>query len=147
MGQQQHIWTKQQVIQGYFATPIDARRHVETFARPSHGENRGSSPLGSASKINYLVKMRRLVSNKCPINIYGQAWTSMNRKSAHARCAARMSSTGEMVSLSRTPLPTASTGCRRFCAGQAVCEPTSSPAPKFQSSTPSALFLVGTKAS
>jgi hypothetical protein len=27
---------------------------VETFARPSHGENRGSSPLGSANDINTL---------------------------------------------------------------------------------------------
>jgi hypothetical protein len=36
------------------------------------GENRGSSALGSANEINYLIKMRRLVSNNCPINIYGQ---------------------------------------------------------------------------
>src|SRR6516162_8872876 len=32
---------KNQIIQGYLATPMDARSHVETSARPSHGENRG----------------------------------------------------------------------------------------------------------
>ena len=46
---------KNRVIQGYFATPMDARRHVETFARPSHGENRGSSPLGSANDFSILA--------------------------------------------------------------------------------------------
>jgi hypothetical protein len=32
-------------------------RHGKTFPRPSHGENRGSSPLGSASNINELAKV------------------------------------------------------------------------------------------
>jgi len=41
----------------------------------SHGENRGSSPLGSASEIKYILKMWPFVSNECPINICGQAWT------------------------------------------------------------------------
>ena len=41
----------------------------------SHGENRGSSPLGSANKINNLQCRRSLVSNKCPINGGAQAWT------------------------------------------------------------------------
>src|SRR5262245_59300550 len=40
---------KGQILQGYLATPMDAGRQIETFARPSHGENRGSSPLGSAT--------------------------------------------------------------------------------------------------
>src|SRR6516225_749248 len=48
---------KNQIIQGYLATPMDARSHVETSARPSHGENRGSSPLGSANKINVLAEV------------------------------------------------------------------------------------------
>src|SRR5262245_48449145 len=43
---------------------------------PSHGENRGSSPLGSANKINRLFQTDELVSNNCPINVYGQAWTA-----------------------------------------------------------------------
>jgi hypothetical protein len=49
---------------------------------PSHGENRGSSPLGSASKIKYLFQDGRLVSNNCPINVYRQRWTS-SRGSPH----------------------------------------------------------------
>src|SRR5215471_13057665 len=48
----------------------------------SHGENRGSSPLGSASKIKYLLQARWLVSNNCPINVYRQRWTS-SRGSPH----------------------------------------------------------------
>jgi hypothetical protein len=43
---------------------------------PSHGENRGSSPLGSANEIKYLMQASQLVSNNCPINVYGQAWTA-----------------------------------------------------------------------
>ena len=43
---------------------------------PSHGENRGSSPLGSANTINHLIQVHQLVSNNCPINVYGQAWTA-----------------------------------------------------------------------
>jgi hypothetical protein len=42
----------------------------------SHGENRGSSPLGSANENNHLFKIQSLVSNNCPINLYGQAWTA-----------------------------------------------------------------------
>src|SRR5262245_43668469 len=41
---------------------------------PSHGENRG--PLGSANKIKYSMQASQLVSNNCPINVYGQAWTA-----------------------------------------------------------------------
>src|SRR5262249_7269624 len=43
---------------------------------PSHGENRGSSPLGSANEIKHLIQVRQLVSNNGPINVYGQAWTA-----------------------------------------------------------------------
>ena len=49
---------------------------------PSHGENRGSSPLGSANKIKHLIQVRQLVSNNCPINVYRQRWTS-SRGSPH----------------------------------------------------------------
>src|SRR5262245_61351990 len=31
---------------------------IEDFSAPSHGENRGSSPLGSANKINVFAKGR-----------------------------------------------------------------------------------------
>ena len=34
---------------------------------PSHGENRGSSPLGSANDFNCLVDLLGFVSNRCPI--------------------------------------------------------------------------------
>ena len=47
---------------------------------PSHGENRGSSPLGSANEIKELLQDRRLVSNSCPINVYGQAWTTAHKR-------------------------------------------------------------------
>src|SRR5262249_765486 len=40
----------------------------------SHGENRGSSPLGSANNIKHLMQVDQLMSNNCPINVYGQAW-------------------------------------------------------------------------
>jgi hypothetical protein len=53
---------------------------------PSHGENRGSIPLGSANKIKYLLQNRQFVSNSCPINVYGQAWTLMTIM-PYARCA------------------------------------------------------------
>ena len=55
---------------------MDTRRHVETFARPSHGENRGSSPLGSANDFKYLPRKSTFVTNACPINGYRQRWTS-----------------------------------------------------------------------
>jgi hypothetical protein len=41
---------------------------VETFARPSHGENRGSSPLGSASKIKHLALRDKFGSKIGPIS-------------------------------------------------------------------------------
>ena len=43
---------------------------------PSHGENMGSSPLGSANEINHLLETDQLLSNICPINVHGQAWTT-----------------------------------------------------------------------
>jgi hypothetical protein len=39
-------------VQGDLPSLIDRQRHAKTFSRPSHGENRGSSPLGSASQQN-----------------------------------------------------------------------------------------------
>jgi hypothetical protein len=36
------------------ATAVDAQRHGKTFLRPSHGENRSSILLGSASNFKYL---------------------------------------------------------------------------------------------
>jgi len=32
--------------------------------------------LGSANKIKRLMQVGQLVSNNCPINVYGQAWTA-----------------------------------------------------------------------
>src|SRR6266511_3979197 len=62
----------------------------------SHGENRGSSPLGSANKIKHLLQNCQLVSNNCPINVYGQAWTLITTM-PYARCAG---------------------DCRRICSGR-----------------------------
>src|SRR5262245_41410809 len=72
------------------------KRDDELICSPSHGENRGSSPLGSANKIKYLLQDRQLVSNNCPINVYGQAWTLMMTM-PYARCAG---------------------DCQRICTGQ-----------------------------
>ena len=55
----------------------------------SHGENRGSSPLGSANSFRYLRHLRALVSNACPINVYGQRWTS-SRTSPHIQVSKRV---------------------------------------------------------
>jgi hypothetical protein len=41
--------------------PLLKRGHIKSL--PSHGENRGSSPLGSASEVNDLVK-RRPIANR-----------------------------------------------------------------------------------
>ena len=57
-----------------------------------------STSLGSANEIKELLQDRRLVSNSCPINVYGQAWT--DRKLV-MRAVPPHSSTGEMVSVSR----------------------------------------------
>src|SRR5262249_58371653 len=34
------------------------------------------APLGSANKIKSLMQVGQLVSNNCPISVYGQAWTA-----------------------------------------------------------------------
>src|SRR5215831_16181734 len=60
------------MVQSSQFPPVSSKR----WASPSHGENRGSSPLGSANEINQLMQSRQLVSNDCPINVYGQAWTA-----------------------------------------------------------------------
>jgi hypothetical protein len=41
----------------------------------AHGENRGSSPLGSANDFRYLAGNPILLSNACPINACTQRWT------------------------------------------------------------------------
>jgi hypothetical protein len=46
-----------------------------------------AGPLGSANEIKHLLRDFQLVSNNCPINVYGQAWTLMTENHAHARCA------------------------------------------------------------
>jgi hypothetical protein len=45
------------------------------------------TPLGSANEIKHLLQDCQLVSNNCPINVHGQAWTLMTENHAHARCA------------------------------------------------------------
>lgn len=52
--------------------------------------------LGSANKIKHLLQNCQLVSNNCPINVYGQAWTLITTM-PYARCAG---------------------DCRRICTGQ-----------------------------
>jgi hypothetical protein len=108
----------------YRSQYINANRIVSA---PSHGENRGSSPLGSANGIKDLFQNRQLVSNNCPINGYGQAWTSMIENRAHAcarhefpsapRCSvvvnAAASAGSHRQAIERLP---------KDCAGQAVRE-------------------------
>ena len=48
------------------------RGHLCTLLRPSHGENRGSSPLGSANNINDLHFERLPVSRPCPVEALGR---------------------------------------------------------------------------
>jgi len=48
--------------------------------RLSHGENRGSSPLGSANNINKLDLEELFVSNICPTNIRGHAKTYASKR-------------------------------------------------------------------
>jgi hypothetical protein len=43
----------------------------QSLSRPSHGENRDSSPLGSTNKIKNLLHRKPVGSNNCPINVYG----------------------------------------------------------------------------
>src|SRR5260370_19217863 len=111
----------------YSATSKNANGQPWTHYQPSHGENRGSSPLGSANGIKDLFQNRQLVSNNCPINGYGQAWTSMIENRAHA-CARH-----EFPSAPRYSVvvnAAASAGSHRQaierlpkdCAGQAVRE-------------------------
>jgi hypothetical protein len=65
-------------------------------ANSALGENRGSSPLGSANKIKDLFQKRQLVSNNCPINVYGQAWTSI-KENVRIRAYRRMSARAHLV--------------------------------------------------
>ena len=62
------------------------RRAQSSKSSPSHGENRGSSPLGSANDINRLDLGRRDVSNRCPI--YGRAreWTPLDARLSFLHC-------------------------------------------------------------
>ena len=118
------------------------RRCSLLYALPaSHGENRGSSPLGSANGIKDLFQNRQLVSNNCPINGYGQAWASMIENRAHA-CArhefpsaprysvvvnAAASAGSHRQAIERLPKDCRASGARTDIRR--------SPAPKFQSST------------
>jgi hypothetical protein len=52
--------------------PICSSRLVAFYYSASHGENRGSSPLGTANYFKYLRRRWFFVSNACPINVYGQ---------------------------------------------------------------------------
>ena len=111
---------------------IDVPAKIPTFliacGSPSHGENRGSSPLGSANKVKHLFQTDRLVSNDCPINVYGQAWT-----------ACRFFRLGKSAMLSWMPLKSWHPG---GLSPKSVCKTIRrSPASKFQCSTSSALFL------
>ena len=46
------------------------RRWAPESAITSHGENRGSSPLGSASKTNNLNKVSLRATNRCLLFVY-----------------------------------------------------------------------------
>src|SRR5215813_9627576 len=51
------------------------KRDDKLVCLPSHGENRGSSPLGSANSFKDLADCDPSASNTCPINVCGQRWT------------------------------------------------------------------------
>src|SRR5262245_39872894 len=51
------------------------KRDDKLVCLPSHGENRGSSPLGSANIFKDLADCDPSASNTCPINVCGQRWT------------------------------------------------------------------------
>src|SRR5262245_41304116 len=55
--------------------PALARQICLVLVSPSHGENRGSSPLGSANIFKDLADCYPSASNTCPINACGQRWT------------------------------------------------------------------------
>ena len=48
------------------STTFKTGRHVATCSSPFHGENSGSSPLGSASKIKYLAELLAPASLSSP---------------------------------------------------------------------------------
>ena len=48
------------------------------FSSPSHGENRGSSPLGSANKNNNLNKVSPLLTDRCLLFVYYPRWRQRN---------------------------------------------------------------------
>src|SRR5215471_4903704 len=64
---------------------------------PSHGKNRASSPLGSANNIKRLMQVDQLVSNNCPINVYGQAWTACSFLDWTTMCDAPCSLTAQIL--------------------------------------------------
>jgi len=123
----------------------------------SHGENRGSGPLGSANEIKPLMQVDRLVSNNCPINVYGQAWTACSFLD-WTTCAVRVAlpllappcgwRSPNDLDVTANAVASAGSYGRRieraegFAQGKRCANRyRRSPAPKFQRSTPLALFL------
>jgi hypothetical protein len=63
---------------------------------PSHGENRGSSPLGSANEIKKLIDQRQALSRHCPGGVFGLCQVALGhgeRTGGHG-CRAAAAGTG-----------------------------------------------------
>ena len=58
------------------------KRDDKLVCLPSHGENRGSSPLGSANDFNKLDQDKRDVSNGCPIHGRARESSRLSRAAA-----------------------------------------------------------------
>ena len=60
--------------------------HLWTVLRLSHGENRGSSPLGSANDFNYLMEIKLCglagISNFSPIDGTSEDWFEATLRSS-----------------------------------------------------------------
>src|SRR5262245_32361339 len=56
-----------------------------------------STSLGSANNIKRLMQVDQLVSNNCPINVYGQAWTACSFLDWTTMCDAPCSLTAQIL--------------------------------------------------
>ncbi len=62
------VLTVREMFRRFYSSPREPGERMRR-ASPSHGENRGWSPLGSASKIKGLVFENVIVSRLCPSRV------------------------------------------------------------------------------
>jgi hypothetical protein len=73
---------------------------VETFARPSHGENRGSSPLGSANDFNDVVASEACRLATSPTFLQ---WTVLPKIGSRPPCDRRLEEAEEIGAVTAEP--------------------------------------------